>query len=296
MARYRSSGKYSPLSFVLMLLVCATPVPGYAWLYAYAVWYSPFIYINVFITVAFGLLIGLSFNFIVIKLGKVRNSNMGFFMGLAGGLLGWYIHWAIWLDLAINAEDGKGILISHVDYTQLGAIMKDPLGMWKLAMQINDTGLWTVFTLPVSGFFLGLIWIGEALCIFLAPTFAAVRAESPFSEKEGKWAKEITLNPFEYLDTEQAQLLEAGNLDILHTMGRSTKEVSHCALSLYDGYNGDWYLTVEKKTATLDDKGKLDFNKKTLLKYEIISQELVAILKSVSATEAPGKLAEEEPA
>ncbi len=58
MNTYKPSGKYSPLSPIYLVLTCATVVPALAWLYAYAIWYCPFIYINFFITLGFGAFVG----------------------------------------------------------------------------------------------------------------------------------------------------------------------------------------------------------------------------------------------
>ena len=48
-------------------------------------------------------MVGFIISEFVIKKGKVRNPLLGVFIGVAGGLLALYFHWAIWIDLVINA-------------------------------------------------------------------------------------------------------------------------------------------------------------------------------------------------
>ena len=154
---YKPSGKFSLLSIIYLGAVAVTLLPAFAWLYAYAIWYCPFIYINFFITMAFGGLVGMAIHFIVIGLGKVRNTKLTVVLGLLGGIWAWYLHWAIWINLAMNAKEGHGILISHINYEQLFVLLTNPASLLKLAGQINDTGLWNIFTIQVSGFILAIV-------------------------------------------------------------------------------------------------------------------------------------------
>jgi len=50
---YKPSGKFSPIAFVYLLLVCAIIIPILGAIYAYATWYIPIIYVNFLITFGF---------------------------------------------------------------------------------------------------------------------------------------------------------------------------------------------------------------------------------------------------
>lgn len=286
-AYYKPSGKFSPISIVFLLLVLLTLAPAFAWLYAYAIWYCPFIYINFFITIAFGLLVGLAIHFLVIGFGKVRSPGAAGLFGLIGGLWSLYVHWAIWIDLAINAEAGNGILVSHVNYHQLSEILRDPIGLFQVAMSINETGLWSVFTIPVSGFVLGLIWIAEAVIILVFPVLMALqKAEKPFGEYQNQWAQEIKLDAFEYIQkpAEFKKLLEEKDSTGLNVLKKASNESHHSEFVLYDAKNDGWYLSITNKHAKQDEKGKIKFEDDTFIKYLSIGREWAEALQTLRET------------
>ena len=73
---YKPSGKFSPIAFVYLLLVCAIVMPILGTIYAYATWYIPIIYVNFLITFGFGVSISFVVRLLVIRLGKVRNYGL----------------------------------------------------------------------------------------------------------------------------------------------------------------------------------------------------------------------------
>ena len=263
-------------------------MPAFAWLYAYAVWYCPLIYINFFITLAFGGLIGFVIHVLVIGSGKVRSPGTASLFGLVGGFLGLYVHWAIWIDLAINAEDGKGILVSHVNYDQLFEILRDPIGLFRVAMAINETGLWSIFTIQFSGFALGLIWFVEAIMILVFPVLIALqKVQKPFSEKDNRWAKEITLSAFEYIQKPAGfkKMLEENDATKLRLLKKASSESHHSEFTLYDAKNDEWYLSVTNKYAKQDEKGKIKFEDDTFIKYLSIRKDWAEVLQTAPEAE-----------
>ena len=105
---YEPSNKFSYASFGYFLLACLTIIPILALIYSYAIWYIPIPYINFFITAGFGFGIGLVVQYLAVKLGKVRNSKVAALFGFLGALVGLYISWAVWVDLAINVGESYG--------------------------------------------------------------------------------------------------------------------------------------------------------------------------------------------
>lgn len=90
---YKPSGKFSPISFVYLLLLCAIAMPILATIYAYLIWYIPFVYINFLITAGLGFAIGIAVWQIVIKLGKVRNYGLAILLALIAALAAYYFQW-----------------------------------------------------------------------------------------------------------------------------------------------------------------------------------------------------------
>ncbi len=81
---YQPSGKFSLKSIVLFFVLSVTLFPLWGGLYAYAIWYIPFIYINFIITGIFAFGIGFMISQIVFKIGKVRNLSVGYGLGILG--------------------------------------------------------------------------------------------------------------------------------------------------------------------------------------------------------------------
>lgn len=278
---YKPSNKFSLLSFIYLVLACATLILGLAWLYAYAVWYCPLIYINFFITLGFGAVMGLVVHFLVIGLGKVRFPLLAAIIGFVAGIWGWYVHWAIWIDLAYNAEDGEGILVSHVNYTQLLDLVRNPVELFQIAALINEDGLWSIFKITFSGFALWIVWLVEATIILVLPSIAArMKAEKPYNEQKGKWASEIKLPYFEYIQETEANALKSGDLTSLAVLREGDEKTHHAIITLFDMHDGQWYVSVENQYATTDEKGKVKFEARDLLKYAPLDSTLVKALKN----------------
>lgn len=87
---YKPSGNFSPISIGYLAALALTAFPILGLIYAYAIWYIPFIYINFIIAAGFGFGIGLLINTFVIGKGKVRNVMLSILFGLLGGFISLY--------------------------------------------------------------------------------------------------------------------------------------------------------------------------------------------------------------
>ena len=128
---YTPSGKFSPISFALLIVLCLTVFPILGGLYTYAIWYIPFIYINFIITAVFAIAVGFLMNQVVIKLGKVRSPKLAILLCLLGGFAALYAHWVVWADLIVNASNTIGtsrigITVSSTNLEQLLILAKNP--------------------------------------------------------------------------------------------------------------------------------------------------------------------------
>jgi len=185
---YTPSGKVSPMAYVYFLLATIIIFPILALIYAYAIWYIPFPYINFFIAAGFGLGIGATVNFLVVKYGKVRSYGIALLFGLIGALFAMYFHWAIWVDLVMNigetyGTDRIGIATSNIKMGQVFTLVTNPGPLFGIIGEINNVGTWGLKGSVVSGTPLTVIWVIEALIIlFVAVTTSSTMTSQQFAK------------------------------------------------------------------------------------------------------------------
>lgn len=142
---YKPSGKFSPIAFAYLLLVCAIIMPILGTIYAYATWYIPIIYVNFLITFGFGVSISFAVSLLVIRLGKVRNYGLSALFAVIASLVAYYSQWVVWVDLVLNAGEVYGnkqigISVSNVQFEQLLYLATHPSDLIDLIMLINEEG------------------------------------------------------------------------------------------------------------------------------------------------------------
>jgi len=288
---YRPSNKFSPLSFLYFIIACLTLIPILALIYSYAIWYIPFPYINFFITIGFGFGIGLVVQKLAIGLGKVRNNTIAFALGFLGALIGLYFSWAVWVDLVINAgesygTDRIGISVSNIKFFQVLELALQPGILFELMGEIMNVGVWGIRGSTVSGWFLGAIWIIEAVIVlFMGTTIPPGKSGEPFCELNQKWFKEKQLPPFSYLEPKMRDVtqLENNNFEALKEISRvSSAEIdSHSVFTLYANETNENYLTIQNKMATLNNKGETKFTDRDVVTHLRINEEFSNFLESV---------------
>lgn len=282
---YKPSGKFSPISFIYFILTALIVLPILALVYTYLVWYIPFVYINLFITIGFGFTIGFAISFLAIKFGKVRNSTIALTLGLIGGLIALYFSWAIWVDLVINAGENYGnsrigITASSTRFSQLFRLVLNPKILMEIIAEINSIGTWGIGSSTVSGVFLTIIWVIEALIIIVITTVMSyTAAKIPFCELDNKWFDvNNDLPAFSYIEnpTEMINLLERLNPNSFEHLAiiKDIENNSHSIFSLYTSSHRDSYLSIENKLAKTNDKGEVEFDDNEFIEYIYINNEL----------------------
>jgi len=295
---YKPSGKVSPSSIIYFILASLTLIPLLALAYTYLVWYIPFIYLNILLTAGFGFGVALSITFLVIHLGKVRNPMVAALFAVLGGLVAMYINWAIWIDLVINAGESYGnsrigITASNVELTQVWDLLLNPGLMKEFAGRINEVGTWGLRSSTVSGTFLSIIWVIEALIVIVISVFTALgRAGQPYCEEDNKWFKDTALPAFNFIDnaSEMKDQLESSNPNVFSNLSLASNPSadSHSVFTIYTSEKGQNYLSIENKRATLTKKNEIEFDEDEFVEYISISPELLEVLAQV-------KLPEKEP-
>ncbi len=178
---YEPSGAVGPLG----VIACLAVGPPIAWvlglIYAYLIFYIPFVYLNFLITVGLGFAMGLV-AIGCIRTGHVRSPFAGFGMGLfLGGLALWF-QWSRWM--AIFTEH----TIDTYSPLLLGASM---------AVTASE-GAWSILSVTPTGLVLWVIWLVEAGIILGIPAVVALGATSdPYCERCKVWLKtSSTIGPF----------------------------------------------------------------------------------------------------
>ena len=285
---YTPSGKFSPLSFVYLLLVCAVVLPILAAIYAYAIWYIPFVYLNFLVTAGFGFVIAIAVGQIVIKIGKVRNYGLAIFFALIASLVAYYLQWIVWADLAINTGEviGNkkiGVAVSNVQFDQLLYLLANPSELFGLIGLINEEGTWGFKGSVVTGTFLTIIWVIEFLIIVIIAVIGSVaRSKEPFNETLDEWFKEEELPVFSYIENSNnfKQLAEQGNWEELGTtIEKGNQDQSHSVFTLFASGN-EYYLSVTNEKAKVAKKDKVEFDTDNFIEYLRIDKTVYDMLKS----------------
>jgi hypothetical protein len=285
---YKPSGKFSPIFLVYFLLVSVIVFPILGLIYAYCIWYIPFVYINFFITLGFGFLAGLAISILVIKKGKVRNTLLALIIGALSGMVALYFHWSVWIDLVINAGESYGsnrigITVSNIEFLQVFSLIFQPNLVFEYINEVSKYGTWGIRGATVSGTFLWIIWAIEFVMVVGLTSFMAyLQSKKPFSESTNSWYEEFVLPAFNFIENQDQLILDLknGNQSALELLSREVdiESESHSLFTLYRSQSGKNYLSVENKTSKLDNKGKVDFDSEEFIEYISIDSQLSKLL------------------
>lgn len=251
-----------------------------ALVYIYAVWYIPFVYINFFLCLGFGLVLGAVLA-VLARVGKLRNPGAVGALALLVGLVAVYLEWGVYLTLLFNSETtGTGAAAdtsTSFNFSLFTDILTHPSAMWLAMRKVNETGTWSLKGSTPSGVFLGVIWVIEALLILGgAYLMAKAQATEPFSETSNEWATEETLaHPIAFAQDAATTrtALETGQFHHLTPHISAVAEDPFARLKLHSAPNDHTcrYLTLENVTTTIDKKGKASQSTTTVIQHLAIS-------------------------
>lgn len=248
---YHHSGKFGahgPLLAILAAIVIGYPL---GFVYAYLIKWIPFIYLNFFITVGYGLAFGF-IAAIFMKIGQVRNNTVAFLTGIVVGIAGWYLNWNAYLHT----------LTSHAP------LLVMPSQLLKVMKVLYENGAWGVGQLfgahsTISGIPLAIVWAVEALMIILlagALGWGSI-AQTPYCETHGCWLdQEKKMDKLDaFTNPDHIAALKAGNLAPLDQAQPRVPASGHFArMTLRHSPKCDDYctLSIANITVTLDKNGK----------------------------------------
>lgn len=260
---YEPSGITGPMGPVLMLFLgfIASLIGGF--IYGYAVHHIPLIYLNVFITIGFALIVGFIGGYGA-KLGKCRNETVVLALGLVVGLMAVYGGWVGWIHAL-----SKGDILAL-----------SPSAVYSVAGAIWERGAWGISSWTPTGWALGIFWAIEALGIILICTFMSITSIlEPFCERCNSWTKGCTtIEPLSFIeDTEELKnSLEEGDyssLKCLDKLDEATKAYLAADLIYCETCNQTRLLTLKKVVIQIDKddneiKREIDFVNKLIISAE----------------------------
>lgn len=255
---YKHSGKFGvhgPLLAVLAAVVVGYPL---GILYAYLVKWIPFIYLNFFITVGYGLAFGFM-TVPLLKFAKVRNGIIALLTGLAVGLCAAYFSWNGFLHAV--AKEPPAL----ISFAQLSRLMK----------YLYENGSWGIgfsSSSPVTGIVLAIVWLVEAGIIIGASVLLAYGAvaSTPFSERDECWLNEE--KKIDKLDAfvlpDHIAALKAGNIAPLEeARPRLPASGSFARLTIRHSSKCEEFctLSIENVSLTPDKDGKMQEKTATIM-------------------------------
>ncbi len=279
---YQASNRFAPTSFIFFLIAILTAVPILATIYALAIWYIPFPYINFILTGAFAMGIGMVIQFSAVKYGKVRNSKLALLFGFLGSLMGLYFAWVAWCVVAMNASTGTnfGHMISGIISLAL-----DPTSLIKMIQSINTFGVWGFGENPVTGTFLWIIWAIEAIAIlFIGSRIPISTSKEPFCEVNNKWFESKNFGPFNYIEN-TSNLIDSFTSSNVSELTEPNKvddhqSKNHSIFTLYANETNENFLTVTNRVASLNDKNEVKFDDQQVIRHLSIPESVSQFIEN----------------
>ncbi len=255
---YKHSGIVNPIGLFLIPIIGIPCGVILSCIYSYAIFYIPFIYLNFFITLFFGIFLGFILRKIAI-IGKVRNTSLLMITGLIVGSIALYCSWITWIYA----------FTEHAYYTV------DPSDMWLVISKTAELGAWTIFGWTPTGWALYLIWGIEALMI-VGVTSILASTIPPYCENCKQWlTNEIELPPISAIsDIDSIKIdLENGSIHSLLSIGlaeQSSATYATITIVQCDCLETN-LLTIKTLTTEIDD-GKEKTEETVVINEIIITQ------------------------
>ena len=285
---YQPSNKMPVSGVLICLLGSVVAAAVLALIYIYSIWYIPFLYINFFICLGFGIVLG-AVLVLFINTGKLRSPLGTTILSVLVSLVAVYLEWAVYLTLLVNSiTTGAGDdadTSTSFSFSVFVDILTQPAEMWDAIRRLNETGSWSLKGTTPTGILLWVVWASELLIIAgMAYFISRGQAREPFSESANEWADEETLaQPLSYAaDAGRTRAaLESGQFNSLTVFPPDSDDEQFARLKLYTAPNDPfcYYLTLENVTLTFDSKGTASEEADTVVQYLTISSVTYQELK-----------------
>lgn len=267
---YKHSGKIGLAGPIYMLILGALGASILGAIYGYAIYYIPIIYLNIFLTLGLGGIVGYIVGFSA-KLGKVRNTSIVLFFGFLLGLFAEYVGWVSW----IYASSEQSMLLLM------------PSSILNTIQMLSVDGVWSIFSSTPTGMALYAIWAIEALVIIGTSILVASMfiSATPFCENCNRWIEEEdALLPLEAVSNpDDLKLkLEQGDysaLNALKSKGEEENVYTQINLLHCSSCEQNHFLSVKSVAVSLDSDNKEEKEESYIVENLIISSDTYRELK-----------------
>lgn len=272
---YTPTGK-APFSSLIITIVLGT-IAGIILAAAYVLlqWFIPIVYFNFIITLGFGFGLFYALDFLH-KNGKIRNLKFAILSAIIAAIVGYYIHWALFVSLMFNTDGTIGDiwLSSSFDSEGFMYFLLYPSELFEAVAFLNEIGTFSLKSSVVSGAFLWVIWAIEAVVMIAFPIVLLTGGQStkPFSEVQNSWMDSRTLNgifPFVQDKDILKRDFEQGNVDAIRTP-LTDEEIGDqfMVASVYELLDDPHqYITITNVSLEYDKKGEVKRKEDIVLKY-----------------------------
>ncbi|MDR2350086.1 MAG: hypothetical protein LBF41_05595 [Deltaproteobacteria bacterium] len=280
---YKPSNKLTLMALTLAPLGFAVSSSLSGIMYAVASWYSP-LFVNPIICLGW-LFLTSYLLYLVIQATKARYPLAVAVFAFVGVLVGYYVHWCVWLTLVVEPAgagvDGLAGLETPSGPEVVLSYILNPKETFHLVLDIRQVGvrsLWIVEWVP-SGFLLTCFWFLEFLVYVcftvMSGYFLSAR---PFSEVHDGWyhpvkfRRDIFKAPELLEDCDQAaRMIMDGDLRYFLDAPFVTRERVNCfKLTLYNFPSAPavGYATV-LASITTKKKGQRYYNRALVVNVEV---------------------------
>jgi hypothetical protein len=169
---YRPSGRIPFFGTVLMLGLGTLVALISSFVYAVICRYNPIIYIQIFVVLGFGAVMGMTVNRVGHTM-KVRNRFFAILITMVIGMLGLYFAW-VWYIWMLWDWDTNLLIFQ-------------PTITWEIMQVLADRGIWTLQDSTPTGMVLFGFWLVEAAIVLGMCYLTGAESGTPFCEECNCW-------------------------------------------------------------------------------------------------------------
>lgn len=275
---YESNYQTDIKSLLIATLPVLAIVAVLGYIYAVLILFIPFIYVNVLMTVGYGILAAYLAE-AALWYGKCRSETHALIFASFIALFAIYVQWAVWLQI-IGFFGEEVSFVERLDVVVY--YLTHPVVMWEDMKSIAEVGVWGFGENLVNGTMLWIVWILEALIILGVIVFrTGENVDSPFCETSNQWAKIIPLVPLTRVEEPKNFITQLAQkkyepLQVLQA-GDDMKRHTHAMIYHCEGHN-IYYMSVNDRMVIMSSK-KIKNIDTPLIEYmqidNLVAQELI---------------------
>lgn len=285
--QYKPSGRISFFRTLLSLLIIGIIfIPIVSYLYSWAIFNIPFVYVRFFISIIFGILIGGTCYFLI-SFGKIRSATITYFLSTIIVIYALLLHWSSWIaflseDLNINLPEIFNSNIPLNSYLNKFSAAAFPLELFKTISIVVNQGVWQIKSMLLNKELYWLIIILEAIIIiYFLHKILGNRYKKPFCEISNQWMDHKEYSNLELIKDPKniVDFIQTGNIRLLTELKKGDS-INHCKLILYVSDFNNYMKLINLYKNDKDDYKIDDFNEIVLIDNIKIEKEKVLILEN----------------